>query len=266
MLHKQLREQQQAFARFINQGSDKQFAGAVRANGLTGERRLGIYRHGVMHTLKDALSGVYEVVNKLVGDAFFGHLAEQYVFLYPSHTGNLHDYGFEFAEFLSGIPGLESLPYLPDVARLEWYYHAAFHSPMGEMLNIQKLSTVPDSKYEQLSLLLSPACFLLSSDFPVLHIWQANQDDNNYRDGKYSDEVISLDEGGAYLAIVREGKQVAFHPLEPAAFAMLDAISRGETFAYACDAAIQKDSNCIVGQYVQDAVMQRIITGFAVNE
>lgn len=258
--HEQLREQQLAFACYINQGADEDFTNTIRANGLTGARRLGIYRHGVIFGLRDALSAVYEVVRKLVGDEFFDYLAEQYVGRYPSQTGNVHDYGSELAEFLSSFPGLENLPYLPDVARLEWHYHNAFHSPIGATLNIKKLSQIPESKYEQLTLLLSPCCRLLSSDFPILRIWQANQDENN------SNDVISLDEGGVNLAIVREGKQIVIQSLEPAAFALLDTIAKGETFTRACEAALQIDPGCQVGQVLQDAVLNRMIAGFSVKK
>jgi hypothetical protein len=253
-------ELQKGFARSVIEGVDVTYAQTIRGTGLSGARRLGIYQHSVSNGLRDALGGVFEVVNKLVGDKFFAHVAERYVRDHPSTSGNVHDFGGDFPTYLKTFLGLETLPYLPDVARLEWAYHTAFHSPVGEMLNIDKLTQVPASKYDQLTLLLSPACYLLHSDFPVFHIWQVNQE--NYED----DELVSLEEGGVDLAILREGKQIAFHSIMPGAFAMLKAISDGNSFNASCEAALKADAGCDVSKVLQDAVTNRIVVGFHVNE
>ena len=52
--------------------------------------------------------------------AFFGEAARQYIVGHPSLSGDLNDYGGEFAQFLAAYPHAADLPYLPDVARLEW--------------------------------------------------------------------------------------------------------------------------------------------------
>ena len=102
-------------------------------------------------------------------------------------------------------------------------------------------------------------CYLFSSEYPALHIWQTNQDDFT------GDDVVNLDEGGQQLAVIREGKQIAFHPLEPAAYTMLDAISRGTNINQACEMAAQVNSDCDVGRVLQDAVLNRMIVGFTVK-
>ncbi len=264
-----LRKLQEGFARSVIEGMDENYASSICDVGLSGARRLGIYQHGVSISLSEALGGVYEVVKKLVGDEFFAHVAENYVRVHPSTSGNIHEFGKNFPEYLENFLGLETLPYLPDVARLEWAYHAAFHSPVGEMLNINKLSQVSELQYEQLTLFLSSTCYLLQSSFPVLRIWQVNQEDafNGVSNGDSNgDGVVDLNEGGVELAIVREGKQIAFHSLNPGTFAMLKAISVGETFNTSCQAALNIDSGCDVSKVLQDAVMNRIVVGFSVGD
>ena len=263
-----LRELQQGFARSVNGDTDEVYAQTICDAGLSGARRLGIYQHGVAIGFRDALGGVFEVIKKLVGDDYFAHVAESYIQTHPSTSGNVHDFGENFPEYLETFQGLETLPYLPDVARLEWAYHSAFHSPMGEMLNISKLAQVPESQQNQLTLLLSPACYLLRSNFPVLRIWQVNQEaayNDDSSANSNGDDSVDLNEGGVELAIVREGKQIAFHSLNPGAFAMLSAIAAGETFNVSCEAALNIDPDCDVGEILQDAVMNRIVGGFSVK-
>lgn len=251
-----LREQQEGFARSVTGDVDETYAQSICEVGLSGVRRLGIYQHSVTNGLRDALAGVFEVVEKLVGTEYFAYVADHYVRSHPSTSGNVHDFGKTFPDYLETFPGLDVLPYLPDVARLEWAYHAAFHSPVGSMLNINKLSQVAESKYDELNFLLSPACYLLHSNYPVLHIWQVNQ--NNY-DG---DDSVNLDEGGVDLAVVREGKQIVFHSLKPADFVLLKKLSAGNTFSVSCEAALKLDPECDVSKVLQDAVINRIIIGF----
>ena len=255
-----LREQQKAFASSVIEGVNENHAQMIRGNNLGGARRLNIYRHSITIGLSDALAGVYDVVKKLVGDVFFAHIAEQYIQAYPSQTGNVHDFGEAFPEFLKASSEIEALPYLPDVARLEWAYHAVFHSPVAEVLNIEKLMQVPESRYDRLTLVWSPYCLLLHSNFPVLRIWQTNQDDYA------GDKQVSLDEGGDYLAILREGKQIAFHPFSSTGFAMLNAIAEGEKFTQACEIALRLDPDCNVQVVLQTAVLNRMIIGFTVHE
>lgn len=255
-----LGEQQRAFARAVCDVADQNFGGAVVSNGLGGQRRLNIYRNGIRVGFRDALAGVYEVVQGLVGEEFFARLAEHYVRAHPSSTGNIHDFGGAFAHFLATVPELESLPYLPDVARLEWAYHQVFHASTGASLDLARLAQLPASAHEALRLSLSPACRLLSSDFPVLRIWQANRTDA-VRAGAQP-EIVSLDEGGMSLALARNGMEIALHPLKAGTYALLEVIAAGRPFGVACVAALDAEAGCDVGAVLQYAVTHQMVTDF----
>ena len=62
----------------------------------------------------------YRVVRELVGAPFFDAAVDAFVRAHPSTGGDLNVYGGEFADFLAAYPHARDLPYLPDVARLEW--------------------------------------------------------------------------------------------------------------------------------------------------
>ena len=66
------------------------------------------------------------MIHQLVGEEFFRLLAKRFIEQHPSHSGNLHRYGSEMAEFLMHFENTQHLAYLPDVARLEWAYHLAY--------------------------------------------------------------------------------------------------------------------------------------------
>ena len=263
-LREQLREQQRAFAqRVINGVADSVDGGALvlkksAQNRFSDSQRLQIYRNNFVISLREALAGVYPVIHKLLGDEFFEHAAREYSQTYPSRTGNVHDFGDVFSTFLQDFPGLESLPYLPDVARLEWAYHRVFHTQETKALNIGALSTLNETQLMDLEFELSSSFCHLASEFPILHIWQSNQ-------SGHEPEKVSLDEGGIKLVVVRHGQQIEFHPISDGVFALVKSLSRSETFLQACGEALKVESDCDVGMALQFLVEQKIVCGFSIT-
>ena len=66
------------------------------------------------------LGSAFPVVRQLVGEEFFSALARAYGMAHPSDNPDLNRFGAAFAGFLRDFPHVAELPYLPDMARLEW--------------------------------------------------------------------------------------------------------------------------------------------------
>src|SRR5206468_8947753 len=69
---------------------------------------------------RNALGATYRVVRDLTGVPFFNTAVDAFVLVRPSTGGDLNVYGDAFASFLATYPHAARLPYLADVARLEW--------------------------------------------------------------------------------------------------------------------------------------------------
>ena len=78
------------------------------------------YRHSIRRNYRNALGATYRVVKRLVGEPFFNAAVDAYVAAHPSGCADLNVYGDRFDRFLADYPPARTLPYLPDVARLEW--------------------------------------------------------------------------------------------------------------------------------------------------
>ena len=122
-----LRDTQLAIATSLLLDDDAAVA-QIRAGKLSAMRRLEIYRHNVYTNLRGALKDIYPVILAIVGEAFFHHAADQFVAAHPSRSGDLNQFGGEWAAFLGSYAHAAELAYLPDVARLEWAWHRAFHA------------------------------------------------------------------------------------------------------------------------------------------
>ena len=254
-----LRELQIDFADSIFSGEGNRCGEHIVADAFSGAARLQVYRNNVRSSLTAALKAVYPVVARLVGEGFFPYAAHEYITVHPSRSGNLHDFGERFPEFLGAFPAAAGLCYLPDVARLEWAWHRAFHGADGDCLSLDRLAQVPPDAYGQLRISLSPAAQLVASDFPVLRIWEVNQD------GYEGDQAVDLDRGGERLLVTRISLEVVIHRLGLGEYAFLDALSRDATLAEACDAGLETDAGLDVRECLQRHVLEHTLGDFALS-
>jgi hypothetical protein len=227
-----LSELQVAFVKRIFSEADTGFGAQVRAHGLSGDRRLRVYRNNMLVSLTAALQAVYPVTQRLVGNGFFDFAATRYIQAHPSRSGDIHDFGAAFAEFLSEFEPAAGLPYLPDVARLEWAYHDVFHAAGHAPIDIEALRQVPETRYDDVRFVVHPAARLLASDYPILRIWQVNQKDYT------GDESVDLAEGATKLLVIRRDLEIEMRPLGEGEFALLRAMADGVNFSTACERSV----------------------------
>lgn len=227
-----LRELQAAFARDIFDTAEEPAAQYVKPGRFPAVRHVQVYRNNVFSSLTGALQAVFPVIERLVGAGFFRYAAHTYIRRHPPVSGNLHDFGDAFADFLAGFAPAQTLPYLPDVARLEWAWHVAFHAPDAESLALDALAGVTPENHGAIRFMLHPAAHLLASDYPVLRIWQVNQPENTDVD------KVDLSAGGVRLLVMRRGLAVEIEPVADPDYALLHAIAAGRSLQHATDAAL----------------------------
>ena len=93
------------------------------------EARFAIHRNTVFVGLIETLRSTFPVIGRLVGEDFFRAAARAFAADHPPKSPVLAEYGEGFAGFLEEFEPARELPYLADVARLEWLRNLAFHAP-----------------------------------------------------------------------------------------------------------------------------------------
>lgn len=138
-----LLETQRAFAAELRR--DSAAAACLDVVGAAPARRarLAIYRRSVEAARVEALAATYPITRALIGEACFQQVASHHARAFPSGSGDLNDYGGEFAGFLAGQALLAGLPYLPDVARLEWAMLEVARAPDAARFDFDALASVP---------------------------------------------------------------------------------------------------------------------------
>jgi hypothetical protein len=220
-------------------GDAAQVASAILADGIAVEARLQIHRHHFFTTLTEALAANFPVVCRLVDRRFFEFLAHRYIVLNPPREPCLFEYGASFPDFIAGFPACRELPYLPDVARLEWTITAASNAPDLPSLTPDMLGDVEPERFASLRFVLHPACRIVSSRFPIDRIWRANQSDG---------ETVDLASGGVRLLVQRHEDDVQWRVLSAAEHLFVRALAAGQTLGEAIDNAGEFDFTAMVAE------------------
>lgn len=230
-----LPELQRGFYQAIINKAAPDFMQQVAPGRFPAAQHLNVYRNNVFESLTSVLQAAYPVVTRLVSEGFFSYASSGYIAKYPPHSGNLHEFGEHLGEFLAEFSPARELVYLPDVARLEWARHRAYHAADGTPLGFDALAMVPEAEYGNLRFRLHPSAHLVSSDFPILRIWKVNQQEYE------GDSSVNLNDGGVQLLVIRRS-EVEIETLSVGEHALLLAIDSGHPFALAAEAAMNAEA------------------------
>jgi hypothetical protein len=188
-----------------------------------------VYRGNIHANRTKALACAYPVVRKIVGGEFFEALAARYALACPTRNGDLNEYGERLPQFLADFAPAQGLPYLPDVARMEWLAHRAhFAADAGPF----DAGSLENGRGENLCVRLAPACALLESRWPLGRLWDLHQDDY---EGAFE---VDLDAGPDRNRVHRPHWRAQVLSLAPGDFAFLEAAARGETLGAALEAGL----------------------------
>ncbi|HSW08519.1 DNA-binding domain-containing protein [Aquabacterium sp.] len=202
-------------------------------------RRLEVYRNNLRQVLGGALAAVYPTVHELVGEAFFRGLARHYLAQHPSRSGNLHAFGEHLPGFLANFEPAATLPYLADVARLDWAWHAVFHAPEAMAVDpaqaLAVLAAAPDAERAAARLPWPDTARLLASCHPVFDLWRWHQLPAESRG------PLCASSAGQALLVLRSDGQVRVMPLTAGEHELLQALAAGATLGAAAASALALD-------------------------
>lgn len=176
-------------------------------NGSDPTVRLDVHRNTVVASLVDALADTFPVVQALVGPVCFRALASAHVRAEPPCSPVLAHYGAGFADWLAHQPLLAALPWLSDVAQLEYARVQAFHAAEAPVCTAARLGAAlaQPERLPGLVLPLQPGVQVLRSCWAVVSLWAAHQ-------GQGRIEDVRIDQPEAAL-VLREDEDVVVLPV-----------------------------------------------------
>ena len=227
--------------------------------------RFGVYRNNVVVSLTTVLEENYPVVTALVGSAFFRAMAREFIFKCPPRSPVMYEYGTEFADFVSTYAPASSLPYLSDIARLEWSRVLAYHSPDAssiDLATVQALLNSPErlaaSQWQFL-----PSVSMVVSRYAIVSLWHAHQ----HASSEQITQALAqfhLDRAETAL-LFRQGFDVVVLKLNPTQYAFVHALMQGHSLSYASECADHEDQAFdlahMMGSLFSMGVIMRVLTG-----
>jgi hypothetical protein len=103
----------------------------IRRGPIAAAEALAVHRNTALYGLANALRLDHPTVDALVGADFFDRAARDFVLALPPSSAWLTGYGEGFADFLETYAPVSELPYLADVARLDFAIAAVGAEALG---------------------------------------------------------------------------------------------------------------------------------------
>ncbi len=203
---------------------------------IPGLERLSVYAEGYEIRFREGLSETYEAVHRVIGEARFAELAKAYAAQYPSRNPNLSFVGEHLPQFIGTLPLAKELPFIADLAKLEWLVSEAFHAFEKPAVGAHELSKISPEKLTQAVFIFQPSVAVVSSDWPVLDIW-------NLR--KKPKEEINLEINGRAqrVMVYRRGFKVECRLLTEWQLEMLEGLLQGLSLEAVCGKLAEKFSD-----------------------
>jgi uncharacterized protein len=219
------------------------------------DRRLAIYRANMVAAADKALSAAYPVVRQAVGAEFFHALAREFQRGSPSSSGDLAEFGPGFPAFLAVFEHVRSLPWLADLARLEWAVHRAYGAADAPAWDAAALASVEAGQQAAIRFTWSPGMAVVASDFPIVRLWTIHQPDHA---GEFG---VAWDQAETAL-VARDGFVVSVAGCGAADAAFLAAALAGAPLGDAAAGALARHPDFDLGALLGRAVAARLVCGF----
>ena len=207
------------------------------------------------HVLAErSLLAAYPVIAQLIGAESFNALACDFWHSHPPEHGDLARWGDALPAFLATNQQLIDVPYLADVARVEWALHRAAGAPDAQ-IDLQSFARLSTEDPEALTLALVPGTAVINSDWPVVSLITS-----------HTEEQPSLDEVGQRLrershetAVVwRQGLRPCIAPCSASAAGVLQALLAG---ACLTDALAPVDADFDFSNWLTPSVQSGLVIG-----
>ena len=193
---------------------------------LASQPAFAVYRNTVLAGSVEALRANFPSIERLVGASWMREAATDYARQSPPVDARLITYGAAFPAFLDTLAPSHGLPWLGDVARLDFKWAQAFAAPDEPALDLKDLAAMEAVVLAHAHLRPRQAVHWgWFAAHPVFSLWQCNRQEREWEQGQPWIAEGALLSGDANGVIAQ--------PLEIGGCAFLDACAAGHSLEQA---------------------------------
>ena len=148
------------------------------------------------------------------------------------------------------------MPYLPDVARLEWLAHRAYYAEDATGFDVVQLASVPAERHAELVFTAHGACALLASDYPLAAIWEA------HRPHHPEPLPVAFTPGPHHALVFRPELEVQVCALDADEYVFLDALFSGSNLGSALERALEQRAAFDLGAALGNAIVRKALAAY----
>jgi hypothetical protein len=195
--------------------------------------QLDIYREQFWLRHVGVLEEDFLSIVTLLGHDGFHELARAYLTACPPRSFSLRDLGDRLAEFVSTSERYREDGLLADLARLEWCFVEAFDAPDAPPLDPQTIASASETDWPGAIVVLHPSVQRITMRYPA-HQFRAAA---RARASEGGDPVPRPEPSPVCLVVYRGEEKLHYIDIEPAAFALLEALASQLPLERACEEA-----------------------------
>jgi hypothetical protein len=202
--------------------------------------RLHAHVDGYPARVREALAETFPAVAHLAGDAAFDALTRRYLPHVPAGGYGLGDVGGVLPDVLRDDPLGAELPFLADLARLEWAVHRAFHAHLASPFDPRVAAGWTPDDWAAARVRFQPGTVCIASPWPIRTLWEARRTPR--------EEIDVVIEGRPEKGLVhRVEHRVACTPVEDAEAVVLARLLGGATLGEAVAGLAAEDAERVGG-------------------
>lgn len=207
---------------FLQQLLQQNLTPAASASGLK------IYADAYYKRLITALRTHFPILQKFLGDSAFTQLAYLYLKVNPSCSPSLRWFGDRLADFLAQEPNYSALPYLSELAKLEWTVTLTYDAADSGLVNTRFLENMAPEQWPNMRFGPHPSLHLVYFAWNVVALWESMEKTHESLD------CTPLDSPQAWL-FWRKDQRLQYCLLAKDEACALSMMQKGLTFGKICE-------------------------------
>ncbi len=220
-------------------------------------RGLAAYQANGHALAERALQAAFPVLATLIGEDSFALMAREFWHHHPPQQGDLAQWGQALPAFVAGNAQLADVPYLADVARVEWACHEAAGAP-DAVADPASFARLGHADPDTFTLRLSPGAAVTVSDWPVASLVTAHL----HGQPSLTQVAAQLQARQGECALVwRQGLRPRVAACAPAMAVLLQGLLQGHSLLQALNAALATGASLDLAAWLQAAVTDGLVLG-----
>jgi hypothetical protein len=220
------------FKSFLLCGDERMLERVVGSAKVSAPRRLAIYYDAYRLRLIEALDSNYPVLHARMGDDEFEQLGLAYLEAHPSKHFSIRYFGHRLSEYLASAETYRDLPYLGEMAALEWAMSEAFDAPDSSVAGLDNMASIPPEAWPEMRMTLHASVRRLDLRWNVPAIWKT------IKQQQASVEPAAGEWPVPWL-VWRQDLRIFFRSLSVDEAWAIDAVRAGENFASICEGLVE---------------------------